>query len=307
MNFTEDFAICYHLKRYHFDTDGLSIPILDCVLNTATSITATLGNLLVLVSIWRNPSLHMPSNILLMGLSLSDLGVGVVVQPLFVVFNVAKINRLSDVFCTSAMLSYVMAFALVGISLLTATAVSIDRYLALYLHLRYQEIVTIERVIAVLVTIWTICIAIGTTWLWNSTLYKLAGIFTILPCVSFTLFIYYKIYRIVRRHQIQIQAQAHVQEEQSSKKLNLTQIKKSTVNMFIVFCLYLLFYLPFLCTAIATLVLGGSVYRQSVAELTTTILCINSTLNPFVYCWRMTEIRAAVKRTVSDLICFRNP
>ena len=57
------------------------------VLHTYISITATIGNLLVLVTIWRSPNLHSPSNTLLFGLALSDLSVGVVSEPLHIGFQ----------------------------------------------------------------------------------------------------------------------------------------------------------------------------------------------------------------------------
>ena len=46
------------------------------------SITATFGNLLILVAIWRRPSLRSPSITLLFSLALSDLFVGLIVVPL---------------------------------------------------------------------------------------------------------------------------------------------------------------------------------------------------------------------------------
>ena len=41
-------------------------------------------------------------------------------------------------------------------SLFSVTALCADRFLAIYLHLRYQELVTYKRVAAVVVSIWVI-------------------------------------------------------------------------------------------------------------------------------------------------------
>ena len=116
------------------------------ILSTFISITATIGNLLVLVTIWRTPHLHSPSNTLLFGLALSDLCVGIVSEPLSVGFqavlfkNSGKINS-----CTLVNTRTLISTFLTAVTLLTVTAMSVDRYLAIYLHLRYEQVVTENR------------------------------------------------------------------------------------------------------------------------------------------------------------------
>ena len=61
--------------------------IVNCGLNTLLSITAILGNTVVVYSLWKNPSLHSPSNILLLGLAVCDLGVGIIVQPFYIIYQ----------------------------------------------------------------------------------------------------------------------------------------------------------------------------------------------------------------------------
>ena len=53
----------------------------------------------MIISIWRTPSLHSPSNILLVGLALSDLGVGLVTFPASIISNIAKLLRGVSLFC----------------------------------------------------------------------------------------------------------------------------------------------------------------------------------------------------------------
>ena len=154
-----DFDCCCNIPSDSFKIDeNPTIQIINCILTIPTSLTATLGNLLVLISIWRTPSLHTPSNILLVGLAFSDLGVGIVVQPIFLVYNIAKIKRLANLFCSSAVALSFAARCLCGVSLFTLTAISLDRYIAIFFHLRYQEIVTAKRIITIFVGIWLVCI-----------------------------------------------------------------------------------------------------------------------------------------------------
>ena len=74
-----------------------NILMLLMVLNTFVSITATIGNLLVLVTIWRSPHLHSPSNTLLFSLALSDLCVGLVSEPLNVRFHAVLFTNSSKI------------------------------------------------------------------------------------------------------------------------------------------------------------------------------------------------------------------
>ena len=38
-------------------------------------------------------------------------------------------------------------------------------------------------------------------------------------------------------------------------------------------------------------------------EVAVTLLYFNSTLNPFLYCWKISEVRQAVKRTLKEALC----
>ena len=299
----DDFECCCSITRADFNIDGKStLQIINCILTVPTSLTATLGNLLVLISIWRTPSLHSPSNVLLVGLALSDLGVGLFVQPIFLVYNIAKIKGLMELFCSSALSFTVTGFCLCGVSLLTLTAISLDRYIAVHLHLRYKEIVTVKRVTAVLVIIWMVGIIYGLLFLWSRTFTNIFSIVLILLNVCVTTFAYCKIYRVVRRHQAQIhrQMQAFV-GQQEGNSLNLPHFKKSLVNMLLIYCTFLFCYLPYIIVTVFIFITGRTMSKQSILEVAYLLVYINSTLNPLVYCWRFQQIRAAIRETARRL------
>ena len=62
------------------------------VLNSFLSITAFLGNALILVALCKESSLHPPSKLLLRSLSTTDLCVGLIVEPLYVTLLVTVVN-----------------------------------------------------------------------------------------------------------------------------------------------------------------------------------------------------------------------
>ena len=131
----------------NFPPKSIALIIAMCVVNILSSFTAATANFLVLWAIKKTPSLHTPSSVLLFGLALSDFATGVFIEPLFTVHHIASLTKHFPVYCISGAIVYPVAYCLVFVSLSAITAISIDRYLALALHLRYAAIVTVSRVI----------------------------------------------------------------------------------------------------------------------------------------------------------------
>lgn len=290
----------YDLSRLgQLQNDNAVVQTFNCVLNAPTALVAVLGNLLVIISIWRTPSMHNPGNVLLCSLAMSDFNVGLLTQPFFLSYTIAQMRGLPETFCSTAVALGIVGCILGTVSLLTVTAISFDRFLALRLHLSYNEIVTVKRVITVVVGIWITCIAGSITMIWPPTRLVFAIFYpaVVFLTLSSTLFTYCRVFQVVRYHQAQIQAQA-VGGEHSS---NIAQIRKSALNVFLVFCILLLCYLPFLCAAVVVGIKGMNVSTQSVYEITWSFMLINSCLNPLVYCWRITGIRRAVLATLKKL------
>ena len=299
-----DFDCCCYISTDSFRIDeNPTIQVINCILTIPSSLTATLGNLLVLISIWRTPSLHTPSNILLVCLAFSDLGVGIVVQPIFLVYNIAKIKRFANLFCSSTVALNIAGRCLCGVSLVTLTAISLDRYIAIFFHLRYQEIVTAKRIITISVGVWMVGIVFAAIPLWAgyiSVNFLLVSIVAV--CSLITVFSFCKIHRVVRRHQVQIHAQMQaVQVGQQDNSLNMPQFKKSFLSMFLIYVVFLLCYFPMFLALVIMYTTGITVTKQSFYELGIEIVCINSSLNPFVYCWRLEQVRVAVIQTTRNI------
>ena len=121
--------------------------------NILTCITAVCGNTFIIASIRRVSSLHLPSKVLLVCLALTDLCVGVFTQPLYVAHMLfPECLYLPIGYNTTSLL-----FS--GVSMLTITAISVDRLLAVTLGLRYRQVVTVWRTRILLVSFWTINMA----------------------------------------------------------------------------------------------------------------------------------------------------
>ena len=303
----EDFN---HLLRqiYPFSTNQSAISdgdlanlrafvIANCVINACTSFSAAFGNSIVLMAIWKSPSLHSPSNTLLFGLALTDFSVGTFIQPMEVGIRLftllTKEGRPQELRSAFDVLSVILS----GASFVMATFISIDRYLVFYLHMRYQMIVTTKKVIVFIAFGFLTAGLLSLTWKLDLKAYYWAVTSSFLICFSIMVLMYFKIFRIVRHHQTQIKAQTQMStERKNTSRRFLALSTKSAINTFYVCFFLFLFWFPYICISIVIQVTGFSVTRYIVLQLAGTVAFMNSSLNPLVYLWRVVEIRKAVQR-----------
>lgn len=274
-------------KKY--DQSRLDYAIAACVaMSVLLCFTALLGNCAILITLWRTPSLHSAANILLASLALSDLAIGLVVQPLYIILLLNKNlgTRFEIVFA-------ILTASLCLASFFTTTTIGVDRLLALQLHLRYETVVTPVRVVGLVTSIWVFSALYSSTRLWlPKVFYKgLAPIAFTLLFVNFAT--YLKIYLTVRRHQVQI---ANLELQRQGHRGNIFwRLRKSAVNTFLVFVVLVFCYIP--RALVAALKDDPFSSASEVNIITVTIIFLNSSLNPLLYCWRIGEIRTAMKHS----------
>ena len=269
------------------------------VLHTFISITATIGNLLVLLTIWRSPHLHSPSNTILFGLALSDLFVGLVSEPLNVGFHAVLFwNSSKLTSCTLVNARNFISTFLTLVTMLTVTAMSVDRYLAIYLHMRYEQVVTDKNTRKVILCLWLIGSVPSFLMVFNPMTGFLVGPSIIAVCLIIISFAWIKIYKVVRHHQVQIQDQMAV----ATQPFNMATFRNSAINTLLVLVIVLLCYIPFLVSNIfLTASLNPSTVRF--VEITYVFVLMNSSLNPFLYFWRQRDLRARAKQLVMRFCC----
>lgn len=272
-----------------------------CAINGAFSLTALLGNIVVLGAIWRTPSLHIPSNVFLFGLAVSDFAVGLIVLPTFIAFLILEFTTETHVIQKWTAFRSVQA-VFVCATVLTLTSVSVDRIIALTFHLKYQAIFTIKRAGSILSFIWIVSIAYGLTIVFSEGLYSHLSIAVFSSCLVVNSLAYLVIYRIARRHLVQIQAQQQIQTQQQNGTLNIIRYRKSVINMFLLFMLFALCYVPYIFVRVYTKFADwNSVHVVLALRLSAMLVYLNSSLNPLLYCWRMREMRVGMKRFLKAL------
>ena len=273
-------------------------------LNAFLAFTATLANTLILIALLKVSSIHPPTKFLLRCLAISDFCVGVIVQPLFVAFLMEiESGKWHILFATSN----TMSFTLCGFSLTTATAISVDRLLALLLGLRYRHTVTLRRVRCLVVCLWLVVIVLSFIYFLSSRfIANSVGFVIIITCLFLSVFSHAKIFLKLRQHQAQVRQQ-HVGHEQANGggiPLDIEQYKKTVstiawVQLALLFCYIPIFIFLILSTMVEWYKVG-SIFHVSAL----TVLYFNSSLNPIFYCWKIREVREAVKTTLKQIPCF---
>ena len=198
-----------------------TVVIANCILNAPVMLLSIIGNALLLVAILRTPSIRSPSVIFLCNLAVSDLLVGLVVEPA----NIAE--QIVRTVTEPQKAVKTMGFAGCGVSLWTITVITVDRFLALHYHLQYPNLMTTSRAIYTIVTIWCIITLFTFSFIWSPSIYHyFVSAFGITIFLLVNLVCFIKIHRIVRRHQLQIRVQQQAVE--NSTDTNNHCIQQST-------------------------------------------------------------------------------
>ena len=282
-----------------YKVDGFPVvQVAICVIGVPLCLSTTVANLLVLVAVWRTPSLHSPSHILLVGLAASDLGVGLAVLPTTILSHVAKITEAASLFCKARQAEWAFGIFLGTVSLLTVSAINVDRYMAIHYHLRYPQMMTTKRVLAVLTCIWLF--GCSGSFLYSiqipSSFMTSTNTVVLVLSLAIIIFVSCSIRRVVRRHQRQIasQMQAPIEHGGPGISLNLLRFKKSFQSTQILCWILVLSYIPLAVMEGVISSTDHTTSNQTLLELATLLVCSKSLFNPFLYCWRYQPIRIAL-------------
>lgn len=276
-------------------------------LNAVLAFTAVFSNFVVIATIFKTPSLQTPSNILMCGLSVTDFIVGVVCQPSYCLFKLGELMKNRWLFCHSGLLYTFGTLPLATVSFLTVSAIIADRFLAVTLHLRYQQLVTSARVCITLAVIWTI----GITFTIYTIVfhYHISTIIinNILFCVVFALDVFFvvRITLIIRQHTIQIQSQLQAtHHDATTANIDLPSIRKSLKMVCVIILAFVVCYVPF--GTVRLVPDRSSPSLRILFTLAETLVMTNGILNPFIYFWRIVEMRNASIRILKRLCCRSN-
>ena len=290
------------------DTLPVGIIVLFSALNYFLSITASLGNTLILIALRKVSSLRPPIKQLFQCLAVTDLCVGLISQPVFatIMLNaVAKIDL--DTFSRIRQIIYASGSSLCHMSIFTSTTVSVDRLVLLLLGLhRYKNIFTLRRVRAVVSCLWLVGISLGIMHCFCS--YRrisfIASTVLSLLCVFISIFSYTKIFLTLRQHQNIIQHRER-KLNGAGTSLNIDRYRKTVFTIAWLQLALVACHVPKIFAVIIIKIndWGGTITSDIIWRSTVTLLFANASLNPILYCWKIKEVKQVVKATMKQFCC----
>jgi len=307
MNFTgerEDTQAALQLRCSAGWTSGIrGVVMYLSAFNIFLSITAVSGNILILVALRKVSSLHPPSKLLFRCLATTDLCVGLITEPLSVVYWIS-LTREQWNLCRYTYASVVIvSYTLSSVSLLAASAISVDRLLALLLGLRYRLVVTLKRTYLIVAIFWIMSVAASVSFLINYHVTLWYGYIVIPLCLASSIASYTKIF--LKLHRRQIQVQSYVQQKQPSQPvpLNIERYRKAVSGALWMQCTLVACYLPYGTVRALESYSKTSPSSFLLFGLTMSLVYMSSSLNPILYCWKISDVKQAVKETIREALC----
>ena len=280
--------------------------IANCVFNNFLCYTAIMLNILTIYAMRKTSSLPKTLKTLLLSLAVSDVGVGLLAQPFFTSILTKWIQQRNPS-CSTYVVFLVIAGGFSVASFLSVVAVSVDRFLAIHLHLRYRRLVTHKRVIAVVISIWVLsaCLSLITLWV-SLNIHSLFLCINVVVGLFLTTLVYIRMYLVQRRHKSEMQALQVRHKAENEDMASFASLIKSAVGIFYVYLVFLACYLPFFVNLAAIKINGPSTALKRFLLCSITLVYLNSSLNPVIYCWKMRHIRRVIMDILRNMSWLRN-
>ena len=284
--------------------------VVTCVFNVFLSYTAIMLNIVTIHAIRKTLSLSKPLRTLLLSLAVSDLGVGLTAQPLFVAVRIMELKQIDKnrTYYATHIAFLVSANWLSFSSCFLVVVLITDRFLAIRLCLRYQELVTHKRVVAVVISIWVFSAILSLIRLWipRNIIYVGFGIL-LFVCASTITLLSFKSYSTARDQIIQIQVMELTvqQAAQNGEMANVERLRKFGKAAIYVCLVFVVCYLPNMCI-LWTIAITSQPVNIVIQLYTVTLQFLNSSLNPLIYCWKMKHIRHTVMNILRNVYSSHN-
>ncbi|KAK2557657.1 Beta-1 adrenergic receptor [Acropora cervicornis] len=271
------------------------------------TVVASLGNFLVILAVCINPNKDMrsPFNYFIANLSFADLIVGLITAPLGTGYHIIEgLGMKNDRFRDSMHITY---FISCTASLLSLTALALDRYIAITYPLVYRAKLNPTRALLVAIVVWVLSILLSMLYFvvgYNPYRFVFA---TTAVATTFAVLIFTntKIFKYLRLQVKQWDDLHDSSEENLAKKQAIKSEKKITKTLVIVLVLFLAFYLPScICIYIINFCTNcNCVFIHWVRDTQFVLVMANSGVNPFVYAWRLQNFRKSFKSILTCHAC----
>ena len=286
----------YHQGPRWQNVGEYSVPlaVFGAVLTSVLPALSIGGSILLLVVIMKFPQLrHVPSNLLVASLAVSDLLIGLLVQPLHAAACLCALITDNCSAIPSTFLFYAGSL-LASSSCLNVAMITMDRYICIVKSLRYFTIVTETRAIQAIIISWVISAVLPVMRFIPSfplTVFRVFQIILISSVLFAIIFCYWKIFCISQHHKRQI-----ISQLQAVTQGPIEQEFQSAKTVFLVVGAVLLSYTPLL---VIQLLLNLNLIKDEVKivhPFAVSLFLLNSSVNPLIIFFRSRKLRRFLKK-----------
>ena len=274
---------------------------------------AVAGNALVLAAIWKNSSLRTPPYILLCCLAFTDICTGLITQPSYFANELMCLQEPQKIQDRLSLHRFVKVVSegcgtyFNAMTVFLITLMSVERWL----YMARRSLVT-KRMAYLIVTLVLICpisVAVLRTFQVLYGVYELAlntfSFTALFFCFLTTSIAYFNVFRIIKQHQQQVQANV-TSQNLAQPAINFAKYKKSVFSILLIVALFYISYFPFLVFVGLHLSHRNHSEVAMAFSFSMIFMFLSSSLNPVLYVWRMSDIRNAVRQLLKQLFCRQN-
>ena len=273
-------------KPDHLSDLSYAILVALIVIHATTCPFTILLNLLVMIAVKTKTRLQSMSNMALACLALTDVMVGLVVQPLFIaqIWNIIQGETTASA-CSIQFASRFFFYFFCLSSIVHLFLITLDRCIAIMRPYTYIQTITKARVLIATALAWTLTLIINTMWLIHVEMVR-----AILTAIGISLI------AIVFFCNIIVYREAHRQEKQIAAQQIFLSHKRVFKLTLIIITLIVISYFPVIIFVRLKKPLKNVV---SLGTLTCIFIVVgslasfNSLVNPFIYCIRLRQFRVA--------------
>ena len=263
------------------------------------TIFTIVANTILLLAIFKTKALHTPPNTLLAALCFSDLLVGAVSQPTFLVL-VLKILLDEDPSETLSPFVKMSGIVLNGMSFTIVLYITIDRYVAVCHPFWYQKHVSIKNYCIILALTWVCKIFIPVVS--GSSYVMIYGAIT-LSSIGVMTFCYVRLYCVIAKKERSVLQLGRIGNEERETIHRNKEERSRAKTVLILLVVFLGTYIP---ASVLIVMIFFPNKDASICVLSSNkfvlfiwciyVYCLSSVINPIVYCIRMKTIKAATKK-----------
>ena len=281
------------------------------------ALAATFGNFLVIWAVYYNKRLRTVTNYYIVSLAIADMMVGLFAIPFALATNAGlpKDNFYACLFTNS------FVVALTQSSIFGLLAVALDRFFAVTRPLRYRRMATSRCAVMILIATWVLAFIIGLTPLfgWNEgepehgycifvehidlkymVYFNFFGF--VLPPLIVMLFVYVKIFQVVRIQYAAISRTVVGSQDDMSRRLSRLAVKEGNAAklLAIVILLFAISWLPLHIMNCVSLLIVTVPYEVLLPAII--LSHANSAMNPILYAFSNREFRRTFHKLIFKVV-----